>query len=201
MHISEFFDLSVLDQIISDWSVATKMVAAALDGDGAYISNISGYVSSDEDYFSVDIIVNNECLGSLVGKPEDEDLDEEAVDAAVRILEETINTLIKFEYTQKKYERILSALESEIDGSVELIKELNSKSLGLKKIESKQNILALNASIEAARAGEAGKGFTVVAHEFGKMAHESGEINDSIQKTLQKLSVSIRKLGEEKDNL
>ena len=59
------------------------------------------------------------------------------------------------------------------------------------------NLLALNASIEAARAGEAGRGFTVVAHEFGKMAHESGVINDSIQKTLQKLDASIKSYDAE----
>ncbi|MBQ8412568.1 MAG: methyl-accepting chemotaxis protein, partial [Lachnospiraceae bacterium] len=86
---------------------------------------------------------------------------------------------------------------SEIEGAADLIKELLIKSQGLKKIENKQNILALNASIEAARAGEAGRGFTVVAHEFGKMAHESGVINDSVQKTLHKLDVSIRALGED----
>ena len=80
--------------------------------------------------------------------------------------------------------------------SLSLIKELNSKSHGLKKIENKQNILALNASIEAARAGETGRGFTVVAHEFGKMAHESGLINDSIQKTLKLLDSSVKDMAE-----
>ena len=84
---------------------------------------------------------------------------------------------------------------SEIEGAADLIKELLIKSQGLKKIENKQNILALNASIEAARAGEAGRGFTVVAHEFGKMAHESGVINDSVQKTLQQLDKCVRDLA------
>ena len=82
-----------------------------------------------------------------------------------------------------------------VEESADLIKELTSKSQGLKKIENKQNILALNASIEAARAGEAGRGFTVVAHEFGKMAHESGMINDSIQKTLRQLDSSMQEIA------
>ena len=36
-----------------------------------------------------------------------------------------------------------------------------------------------------------------VADEFGKMAHESGVINDSIQKTLQKLDASIKSYDAE----
>ena len=72
-----------------------------------------------------------------------------------------------------------------------LLDELKEKSKALDKIESKQKILALNAAIEAARAGEFGKGFAVVADEVGKLARNSGDINQSIKVSLGELTECI----------
>jgi methyl-accepting chemotaxis protein len=85
-------------------------------------------------------------------------------------------------------------LESEIRRAATLIEEINEKSAQLDKIESKQNILSLNASIEAARAGEFGRGFAVVAAEVGKLAVNSGEINKSIKESLKELTATIKAL-------
>ena len=115
--------------------------------------------------------------------------------AAGEYLALSIQHLLESSYRKKMYDELQSSFSSAVEESADLIKELTSKSQGLKKIENKQNILALNASIEAARAGEAGRGFTVVAHEFGKMAHESGMINDSIQKTLRQLDSSMQEIA------
>ena len=79
-----------------------------------------------------------------------------------------------------------------------MIREINEKSVQLDKIESKQNILSLNASIEAARAGEFGRGFAVVAAEVGKLAVNSGEINKSIKLSLKELTATIKSLEEVK---
>ena len=145
--------------------------------------------------FSEDIEVDDVIVASVVGGPLDEDADEDTVMAAGEYLALSIQHLLESSYRKKMYDELQSSFSSAVEESADLIKELTSKSQGLKKIENKQNILALNASIEAARAGEAGRGFTVVAHEFGKMAHESGMINDSIQKTLRQLDSSMQEIA------
>ena len=90
----------------------------------------------------------------------------------------------------------ISKLDEDIERAAGLIREINEKSVQLDKIESKQNILSLNASIEAARAGEFGRGFAVVAAEVGKLAVNSGEINKSIKQSLKELTATIKALEE-----
>ena len=85
-------------------------------------------------------------------------------------------------------------MDENIGTAARLIQEINEKSVQLDKIESKQNILSLNASIEAARAGEFGRGFAVVAAEVGKLAVNSGEINKSIKQSLKELTKTIKEL-------
>lgn len=195
MTINEYLDTNLLDDLLAKWAAATNMIAVVLDDDGNFLSNKLGFSRNHIEAFSEELEVDDVVVASVVGGPLDEDTDEATVEAAAELLVISIQNLMEVSYRQKLYQNIISTFKGEIGDAAILIKELTSKSLGLKKIENKQNILALNASIEAARAGEAGRGFTVVAHEFGKMAHESGVINDSIQKTLQKLDASIRELG------
>ena len=185
MTINDYLDMEALDNILEQWAAATHMIAVVLDDEGNFLSNKLGFSRNNVEAFGESIEVDDVEVATVVGGPLDEDTDEEVVEAAAA------------GYRKKKYEEAIASFNEEIAGAAALIKELAGKSQGLKKIENKQNILALNASIEAARAGEAGRGFTVVAHEFGKMAHESGVINDSIQKTLQKLDASIKSYDAE----
>lgn len=57
----------------------------------------------------------------------------------------------------------------------------------INSISEQTTLLALNASIEAARAGEAGKGFSVVAGEIAKLAEESRNATEEIQKSVQNI--------------
>ncbi len=196
MTINDYLDMTALDEVLENWAAATHMIAVVLDDEGNFLSNKLGFSRDNIEAFSEDIEVDEVIVASVIGGPVDEDTDEEVVEAAARLLVLSIQNLLEASYQKAHHDETLSSFSEAIGGAAALIKELNSKSQGLKKIENKQNILALNASIEAARAGEAGRGFTVVAHEFGKMAHESGLINDSIQKTLRKLDESVKAMGD-----
>ncbi|TAH67024.1 MAG: methyl-accepting chemotaxis protein [Anaerolineaceae bacterium] len=55
-------------------------------------------------------------------------------------------------------------------------------------IAAQTNLLSLNASIEAARAGEAGKGFAVVAAEIRKLADQSLQAANQIQKVVKDIA-------------
>ena len=104
--------------------------------------------------------------------------------------------LLNANYESQQDGSKISELDEDIERAAGLIREINEKSVQLDKIESKQNILSLNASIEAARAGEFGRGFAVVAAEVGKLAVNSGEINKSIKQSLKELTATIKALEE-----
>lgn len=178
--------------------------------------------------FSRDIIVNGEKVGAIIGGqvlPEEPDEEkfraiaqelgvnpntyiealqkvpvrsEAAIKAAAQLLGDVVNMLANDNYAKLTNSDKITSIDDNIESAAKLIQEINEKSVQLDKIESKQNILSLNASIEAARAGEFGRGFAVVAAEVGKLAVNSGEINKSIKQSLKELTKTIKELENAK---
>lgn len=72
---------------------------------------------------------------------------------------------------------LMSDAISDIKSAVELIQA----------IADETDLLALNANIEAARAGEAGKGFSVVADQISKLAIQSNNSSQDIERVIEKI--------------
>ncbi len=174
--------------------------------------------------FSIDLKINGQKVGAVIGgqvlpaEPDDEKFrkiaeelgidpdeyidalhkvpirSEPAIQASAKLLGDIVNSLVSSDYQRSLDSDKIYTLDEDVARAVSLIEEINEKSYQLDKIESKQNILSLNASIEAARAGEFGRGFAVVASEVGKLAVNSGEINKSIKQSLKELTSAIKEL-------
>lgn len=261
MHIRDFFDLNLLNELMKEWSLATGMATIAVDNEGKYITDEIGFTDFCMKYtrgssegmrrcvkcdneckgtyfchaglmdFSVDIMVGDVYLGKIIGgqvlpgEPDEEKFrqiakelginpdeyiaalrkvpvkTEEGIRASAKLLGDVVNMLVNFEYMKQQNGNLIQSLDENIDAAATLIEQINDKSHSLEQVESKQKILALNASIEAARAGDAGRGFAVVATEVGKLAETSKNINISIKSTLQELNQVIGVIEAHKSSI
>lgn len=193
--ISEFANFESLNKYISDWSQLTGLAAAVTDFDNSAITedfdhDIYAVANVDDSIALLDVCGETAAQLSF-GTPDGVSTQDETVIAAFKLLQNIISTALSDQFNLSENEKEIAKYKDELHIFRTLVDQMIEKSHALDKIESKQRMLALNASIEAARAGEAGKGFAVVADEVGKLASVSGEINHSIKEGMSELSSRV----------
>lgn len=167
--------------------------------------------------FAVDITVNGELAGKVLGgQVLEEALDEErireiareigvnedeyaaaarkvkvcpkkVIQTSVEMLRDVVNYFVHAEYAKNQTRSIFENLVRGVNETNDLIETIKKETSTLRSIQSRQKILALNASIEAARAGDMGAGFAVVASEVGKLSERSSVVNKNIEEVVNRI--------------
>lgn len=176
--------------------------------------------------FSIDLEINGEKVGAVIGgqvisEEPDEDKfrkiaseigvdeasyiralknvnvrSEAAINASAKLLGQTLNNFINYEYNRKFNGQLIEKTSKGIEECERLVGVIQDKTKNLNSIQSRQNILALNASIEAARAGDAGRGFAVVAKEVGTLSQQSKVLNEEISQTVLAISNAVHSMAD-----
>ena len=255
MELKDFMDLSKLQQIQDHFSDATGLAAIAVGKHGEYLTKGSNFTDFCMKYtrgsaegnrrcvkcdnectgtyfchaglmdFSVDIIVDGEKVGAIIGgqvlpkEPDEEEFrktalelginpdqyisalkkvpvsTEQRIRASANLLGMVVNQLVNLEYYKNSNAGRFGSLQDEVERATELIRTINDNTGNLKAIASKQRILSLNASIEAARSGEAGAGFAVVAKSMQDLSNQSSVIYNDIENSVSEITQTITEIS------
>lgn len=255
MKLSDFMDITHLQSILNTFSEATGLAAVAIDTEGNYITRECGFTDFCMKHtrsctegakrcqkcdaegtgvyvchaglmnFSVDITLNGEKLGAVIGgqvlsrEPNEDKFtqlaeelgidpvsyinalhkvpvrSEKAIRSASNLLNDIINRMVLQEYMNATEYKKIHVWEDEIVTATDAVARIKENTRQLEALASKQTIMALNASIETARVGAAGAGFGVIAKQMGVFSKQSTEIYKKIIEDANSISESIGKMN------
>lgn len=112
------------------------------------------------------------------------------------ISEQSMDTLEQLIDVNDKTRKNISSMAEQINSTHQSVQQIHVAANLINEISDQTSLLALNASIEAARAGEAGKGFVVVADEIAKLANQSSESVEEINRVVDELQSNATKSVE-----
>lgn len=114
------------------------------------------------------------------------------IEDTITISNKSRNDIQNLEKSVEKIDSSVDILNNKILNVLDKSQKMQSIIEIIKDIAAQTNLLSLNASIESARAGEAGKGFKVVADEIRKLADESSDAAENIEKLISDIKVDIQ---------
>lgn len=186
--------ISKIDSYVHDVYVDTSDISS-------HMQEFSGSIQEMTDNIAEIADVMCEMEESFHGMSEEA---KDGSDYAQNSNQEAYEIMKRSEEERKEVEDRANAVEKAMMEKIEQSKEAE-KILELTKnimeIADQTNLLALNASIEAAHAGEAGKGFAVVADEITKLAANTTETADQIQKISRTVLHAVSDLTTEAENV
>lgn len=193
MHISDFFDLSVLEQIMTEWSDATGLATIAVDNEGKYISgeiNFTDFcmkytresevgqkrcVKCDKECsgvyfchaglmdFSFDIMVGDESLGKIIG-----------------------GQILPEEPDEEKFRKLAEEMDINPDAYVNAVRKINVRSE--KSIRASANLLGKFVNILVNSEYEKKKNANLIGtlesevENSVQLIHQMGEYSKSLDK-------------------
>lgn len=129
-----------------------------------------------------------------------EDYQRKAVEQVVALVSNNVHqAAAAVEEISASSQELAATTDSVVKVSHESVKKVKDtgKILDMSRgIATQTKLLSLNASIEAARAGVHGRGFAVVAQEMQKLAQNSADATENINKILQEIQDAIQRVIE-----
>lgn len=182
-HVSTQVDVSV--ETVSD--SAKQLLAETKEITAAIEAIEQGVVQQAED--SEDCLRQMDDLSDKINiVSENSDKIAKIADETTQIVESGITSINELKENTGSTVVITHQVIEEILKLKESSKSIGNIVAAINEIAEQTNLLSLNASIEAARAGEAGRGFAVVASEIRKLAEQSVDSANEIQKIIANIN-------------